>query len=162
MITMASPRTKGANVTMHEDNPPPGFRVLFEGDRFDTVIGPIYFRDHEGTRVAGLRVAKKHLNGLKTIHGGMLTAFADAGLTGIDHINRDDPKAEAAVTVSLNCEFVASAHEGDWLECHGDVVKRGRSLVFVQGRLVVGKKVIMTCSCVLKRMPRSLFKEIRQ
>jgi len=123
------------------------------------VIGPIYFRDHEETRIAGFRVARKHLNGLKTIHGGMLAAFADAGLTGIDHFYRDDSKTEAAVTVSLNCDFVSAAHEGDWLECHGEVVKRGRSLVFVQGRLVVGEKVVMTCSCVLKKIPRSLFKE---
>ncbi len=123
------------------------------------MIGPIYFRDHEETRIAGFRVARKHLNGLKTIHGGMLAAFADAGLTGIDHFYRDDSKTEAAVTVSLNCDFVSAAHEGDWLECHGEVVKRGRSLVFVQGRLVVGEKVVMTCSCVLKKIPRSLFKE---
>ncbi|MBT6205995.1 MAG: hypothetical protein HOI34_20175 [Rhodospirillaceae bacterium] len=62
-------------------------------------------------------------------------------------------------TVTLNCEFVSSAHEGDWLECHGEVIKRGRSMVFVQGRLVAGDKVVMTCSCVLKRMPRSKFEE---
>ncbi|MBT5434810.1 MAG: PaaI family thioesterase [Alphaproteobacteria bacterium] len=142
-----------------DDNPPLGFRTIYDTDRFENVVGPIYFRDADGTRVAGLRVQKKHLNGLKTIHGGMLTAFADAGLTGIDQYHREDHRAEAVVTVTLNCEFVSSAHEGDWLECHGEVIKRGRSMVFVQGRLVAGDKVVMTCSCVLKRMPRSKFEE---
>jgi uncharacterized protein (TIGR00369 family) len=145
--------------TGNDDHPPAGFRVIYEGERFEDIVGPIYFRDADGKRVAGMRVQKKHLNGLKTIHGGMLTAFADAGLTGIDHYHREDPAAEAVVTVTLNCEFISSAREGDWLECHGDIVKRGRSMVFAQGRLVVGERVVMTCSCVLKRMPRSIFVE---
>jgi len=139
------------------DHPPPGFRVIYDNERFEDIIGPVYFRDDETNRVGGLRIQKKHLNGLKTIHGGMLTAFADAALTGIDNFHRPDPKAEAAITVTLNCEFVSSAKEGDWLECHGEVIKRGRSMVFMQGRLTVGDKVVMTCSTVLKRMPRTMF-----
>ena len=139
------------------DNPPPGFRVLYEQERFETLIGPIYFRDDENLRVAGFWVQKKHLNGLKSVHGGMLTAFADAGLTGIDWFHRENPKAEACVTISLNCEFVSSAQPGDWLECHGEVVKRGRSMVFIQGRIVAGDRVVMTCSTVLKCIPREIF-----
>ena len=46
-----------------DDNPPLGFRTIYDTDRFENVVGPIYFRDADGTRVAGLRVQKNHLNG---------------------------------------------------------------------------------------------------
>ncbi|MBC6439139.1 MAG: PaaI family thioesterase [Rhodospirillales bacterium] len=141
------------------DNPPTGFHVIYDNERFENVVGPISFRNDENGRVAGRRVQRKHRNGLKTIQGGMLTAFADAGLTGIDWFYREDPKAEACVTGSLNCEFASSARLGDWLECPGDVVKRGRRMVFIQGRLVEGVTVVMTCFTVLKRIPRSVFEE---
>lgn len=134
------------------DDTPAGFRVIYENEAFEDMIGPILFRDDEDGRVGAFRVEKKHCNGWGFAHGGMLTAFADAALTGIDNFHRDDPRAEGVVTVSLNCEFVASAQVGNWVECRGEVVRRGASLVFMQGRLTVGTRVVMTCSTVLKRV----------
>ncbi len=131
---------------------PPGFRVIYENERFEDMIGPILFRDSETERVGAFRAEPKHCNGWGSVHGGMLTAFADAALTGIDNFHRDDPRAEGVVTVSLNCEFVAAVQVGDWVECRGEVVRRGASLVFMQGRLTVDGKVVMTCSTVLKRI----------
>jgi len=131
-----------------------GFRVAYENERFEDMIGPILFRDRDGERVGGFRAEAKHANGWGFVHGGMLTAFADAALTGIDNFHRDDPRAEGVVTVSLNCEFVASVRVGDWVECHGNVIRRGASLVFMQVRLTVGDRVVMTCSTVLKRIPK--------
>ena len=133
---------------------PEGFRVIYENERFEDMIGPIMFRDDEGSRVGGFRAEAKHANGWGTVHGGMLTAFADAALTGIDNFHRDDPRTEGIVTVSLNCEFIAPVRVGDWVECHGEVVRRGASLVFMQGRLSVAGKAVMTCSTVLKRIPK--------
>jgi len=133
---------------------PPGFRVIYKNESFETLIGPIMFRDDENSRVGAFRAEAKHANGWGTVHGGMLTAFADAALTGIDNFHRDDPRTEGIVTVSLNCEFVAPASVGDWVECHGEVIRRGASLVFMQGRLTVAGKVVMTCSTVLKRIPK--------
>jgi len=133
---------------------PEGFRAVYENERFEDMIGPILFRDDSGTRVGGFRAEPKHCNGWGFVHGGMLTAFADAALTGIDNFHREDPRAEGVVTVSLNCEFVASVRVGDWVECRGEVIRRGASLVFMQGRLTVGDRVVMTCSTVLKRIPK--------
>ena len=133
---------------------PPGFRAMYENERFEDMIGPILFRYSETERVGAFRAEAKHANGWGFVHGGMLTAFADAALTGIDNFHRDDPRTEGVVTVSLNCEFVASVKVGDWVECRGEVVRRGASLVFMQGRLTVDGKVVMTCSTVLKRIPK--------
>ena len=131
---------------------PKGFRVLYENEAFEDMIGPILFRDSDSDRVGAFRAEARHCNGWGFVHGGMLTAFADAALTGIENFHRDDPRAEGVVTVSLNCEFVASVKVGDWCECRGEVVRRGASLVFMQGRLVVAGTVVMTCSTVLKRV----------
>lgn len=133
---------------------PEGFRVIYENERFEDMIGPILFRDDDNSRVGGFRAEAKHANGWGTVHGGMLTAFADAALTGIDNFHRGDPRTEGIVTVSLNCEFIAPVRVGDWVECHGEVVRRGASLVFMQGRLNVAGKPVMTCSTVLKRIPK--------
>ena len=134
-------------------DPPPGFIEIFENEPFETLIGPILYCDAAGKRVGGFRAEAKHANTWGIVHGGMLTAFADSAMTGIDFYGRDDPD-DGVVTVTLNCEFVGPAQVGDWIECHGEVVRRGKSMVYVQGRLTVDDRVIMTCSTVLKRMSR--------
>lgn len=134
-------------------DPPPGFIEMFENEPFETLIGPVLYCDAAGKRVGGFRAEAKHANTWGIVHGGMLTAFADSALSGIDFYGRDDPD-DGVVTVTLNCEFVGPAQVGDWIECHGEVVRRGKSMVYVQGRLTVDDRVIMTCSTVLKRMSR--------
>ena len=135
-------------------DPPEGFVDMFDNEPFESLIGPILYRDADGKRVGGFRVEPKHANTWNIVHGGMLTAFADSALTGIDFHGRDGTE-EGVVTVTLTCEFVGPAHVGEWIECHGETVRRGKSMVFMQGRLTVGDRVIMTCSTVLKRVPRS-------
>ncbi len=136
-------------------DPPPGFVDMFENEPFESMIGPILYCDAAGKRVGGFRAEAKHVNIRDIVHGGMLIAFADSALTGIYFYPRDDSSDDGIVTVTLNCEFVGPAHIGDWIECHGEVVRRGKSMVYLQGRLTVGDRVIMTCSTVLKRMSRA-------
>jgi len=134
-------------------DPPEGFVDMFDGEPFETLIGPILYRDADGKRVGGFRAEQQHANTWNVVHGGMLTAFADSALTGIDFYGRDG-SVEGVVTVTLNCEFVGPAYVGEWIECHGEIVRCGKSMVFIQGRLTVKDRVIMTCSTVLKRVPR--------
>ena len=141
-------------IPIHPMDPPPGFIDVFDNEPFESLIGPVLYCDAAGKRIGGFRAQTKHANTWKIVHGGMLAAFADSALTGIDVYHRDDPD-EGVVTVTLNCEFVGPAHVGDWIECHGEVVRRGKSMVYLQGRLTVGERVVMTCSTVLKRMTRS-------
>lgn len=144
-----------------ETNPPKGFVDVFDNEPFETMIGPIFYRDADIKRVGGFRAQAKHANTWGIVHGGMLTAFADSALTGIDVYERNDD-GEGVVTVSLNCEFVGPTHIGDWVECHGEIIRRGKSIVFMQGRLTVGDRVVMTCSTVLKRIPRPAMKETQR
>jgi acyl-coenzyme A thioesterase PaaI-like protein len=52
--------------------------------------------------------------------------------------------------VTCNNEFVAPAADGELVEGRGDVIKRGRSLVFLRSTLSVGKRVILVSSGVVK------------
>jgi hypothetical protein len=47
-------------------------------DNFETHNGPFYHRmDDDGRTYCAFRVEKKHLNGMRNVHGGAFMAFAD-------------------------------------------------------------------------------------
>ena len=60
----------------------------------------------------------------------------------------------SSVTATLNGEFVGTARVGDRVECVGEVVKAGRSMVFVRGLIVNasnGGDPMMSFSGVIKK-----------
>jgi acyl-coenzyme A thioesterase PaaI-like protein len=122
------------------------------GDPFEDLAGPFYFRKREdGTPVCAFRAERKHMNGGGFLHGGCVMTFADFCLFVIA---REDLKDSHAVTATFNGELVGTAHEGDLVECTGEVVKAGRSMVFVRGLIVnasQGGEPIMSFSSVLKK-----------
>ncbi len=135
------------------DAVPPGFAVLYADEPFEIHAGPHYFREHDGDLVAGLRARPVHANAGGVVHGGALTAFADSALTAFA-LRGMNPDEDWVATISLNCEFVAPARPGDWIECRGAVTRRTGALVFVRGAMTVGETTIMTCSTVLRRLRR--------
>lgn len=56
------------------------------------------------------------------------------------------------MTVSLNGDFVGSAHEGEFIESTGEVVKMGGSLIFLRGIIETQRGPIMNFSGILKRI----------
>ena len=119
------------------------------GDPFEDLAGPFYFRiGDDGRPVCAFRAEMKHLNGGLFMHGGCLMTFADFSLFVIA---RDALADSRSVTATFNGEFVGSAHEGDLIECTGEVVKAGRSLVFVRGIIATGGEPLMSFSAVLKK-----------
>jgi uncharacterized protein (TIGR00369 family) len=95
----------------------------------------------------GCRVRDVNLNGIGSIHGGALVTFADYSLFQIayDHLRGLD-----AVTVTLNSEFLAGAPLGARLICRGEVVKSGRSLLFIRGLIETDGTAVLNFSGVLK------------
>ena len=135
------------------DAPPPGFVVLYHDEPFEMHAGPHYFRDDDGDFVAGFRAGPVHANAGGVVHGGALMAFADSALTAfaMQGVERAE---ESLATISLNCDFLAPARPGDWIECRGQVDRRTRSLAFVRGAMTVGETTILTCSTVVRRLRR--------
>ncbi|MDB5425214.1 MAG: hypothetical protein JWQ29_2630 [Phenylobacterium sp.] len=124
------------------------------GDPFEDVAGPFYFRvGDDGRPLCAFRAAPKHMNGGQFMHGGCVMSFADFCLFVIA---RDAIVGSRCVTATFNGEFVGTARVGDLVECTGEVVKAGRSMVFVRGIISTGGEPMMSFSSVLKKTaPRS-------
>lgn len=121
------------------------------GDPYEDLAGPFYFQERDGERVCAFRAEKKHMNGGMFMHGGCMMTFADFCLFVIAGPAIADSRA---VTATFNGEFVGPAAIGDLVECTGEVVKAGRSMVFVRGLIVNasrGGEPMMSFSAVLKK-----------
>lgn len=118
-------------------------------DPCEDYMGPFYFKKEEDGEVKCAFVAEpKHINGHDTTHGGLLMTFADFALFAIA---QDSLDTGFGVTISLNSEFIAAGKLDDFVEAKGRVVRSTRSLVFVQGEVVVGDTTLMNFSGIIKK-----------
>ncbi|HET6971836.1 MAG TPA: PaaI family thioesterase [Phenylobacterium sp.] len=124
------------------------------GDPFEDLAGPFYFRTGaDGRPVCAFRAERKHMNGGGFLHGGCVMTFADFSLFVLAG---EAIVGARTVTATFNGEFVGTAHEGDLVECTGELVKGGRSMVFLRGLITCAGEPVMSFSSVLKKTgPRS-------
>jgi len=125
-----------------------GWRVHPREEGFEHHVGPIWRRKRDdGVMVFGFRCAAHHVNPMGVVHGGMLMTFADHVLGALvwHRIGR-----RRCATVSLNCDFIAAARAGDWVEGAAEITRLGRSVVFVRGDLTVGGAPVLTANGVWK------------
>lgn len=118
------------------------------GDPFEDLAGPFYFRIDDRGPVCAFKVEKKHLNGGDFLHGGCFMTFADFSLFVIA---REVIDGSRTVTATFNGELVGTARAGDFVECTGEVVKAGKSMVFVRGIITGPGGPMMSFSSVLKK-----------
>lgn len=117
-------------------------------DAFEEMVGPYYSkRDEAGRWISGCRAEAKNANDSGIVHGGALMTFADHSLFTIA---RDHIAGRASVTVTLQAEFLAAAKPGDRLISRGEVVKAGRSLIFLRGLIEADGAPVLSYSGVLK------------
>jgi len=146
---MADGESGYAQNTVHGEGEWDGW-FMYQGlDPFEDLAGPFYMRDNgDGTRRSAFRVEEKHLNGGGAIHGGCLMTFADFALFAIGH---EALKDSQSVTATLNGEFVGPARLGDLVECTGQIVKAGRSMVFIRGLITCAGEPLLSFSGVVKK-----------
>ncbi|WAI84877.1 MULTISPECIES: PaaI family thioesterase [Achromobacter] len=124
---------------------------------FAGLIGPLWVRKegvfNEGVRkeaqawAYGLLATADHLNPAGVVHGGLLTALLDHGLSAIAWQALD---RRACVTVQLDTHFLAPARAGQFLEVRGQLLRATSSLVFMRGELSVAGNIVATGAAVLK------------
>jgi uncharacterized protein (TIGR00369 family) len=134
---------------------PPGWTVLagtLQGEGgFGAVNGPFWERARPGEDGGGVDIAflvgEQHLNSNGIVHGGMLMTFVDQaiGATVWRSIDR-----KPCATITLNCNFLAPAKLGDWLEARAEITRRGRSVVFAGGRIRCEDRILLTAEGVWK------------
>lgn len=110
---------------------PVGFEPRDAGLPFMAAVGPIYIRRAPGPLTFGIGIEQRHCNSMKVAHGGMLASLADVvlGVGGLELAGQPG----FFVTISLTTDFVGPAPLGAWLECVPDLVRRTRTMMFVQG-----------------------------
>lgn len=118
-------------------------------------IGPLYRRSAGGRSSMAFRVEPHHTNGMENAHGGMLLSFADMAWGHIVSIER----SAYWVTVRLTCDFLSSAHLGEWVEGEGELLETGDDDLFVvRGRIWTGERTLVTGVGIFKpikaRAPR--------
>ena len=130
---------------------PDEFEVTTAHSGFATHVGPYHAAHIESDEGVpeywlGLKVDERHAGRLGGTygHGGMLLALLD------EVMGRAASQAAGMVsmTVSMQTNFCAPFRDGDFLRAAGHVTRLGRSLVFVDGRVLCGDKLIGTASGV--------------
>ena len=119
-------------------------------DPFEVNNGPFWHREEaDGQIRCALRLEKKHINGGGAVHGGCLMAFADYCLFALGNKVLEDGRG---VTLSFSSEFLDAADEGELIEGFGEVVRAGRSIVFLRGTLKSAGRPLLTFSGTVKRV----------
>lgn len=125
-----------------------GWSKWMDEEPFEDLVGPFYAkRADDGTMIAGCRLQAKCIRSGGIAHGGMLITFADYSLFMIAY---DAIEGQDGVTVSMTSEFLAAAPLGALLIAKGDVLKRGKSLLFVRGVMSADSVDVLAFSAVMK------------
>lgn len=110
---------------------PEGFVPRDHGLPFMAAVGPLYVRRDPGPLTFGIRVEHRHCNAKMVAHGGMLASLADVVL-GVGGLTLAEVPG-FFITITLTTDFVGPAPLGAWVECRPELVRRTRTMMFVQG-----------------------------
>ena len=124
---------------------------------FIGLVGPLWSRpkktasgDNLGDSFEYAFVAQdKHHNRRGVVQGGMLMTFADRSM-GMTCWYANDKQPQA--TIQLDMHFIDAVQVGEFVECRAKVVRRTRSVVFMESELVVGERVVATAKGVWKTL----------
>ena len=92
-----------------------------------------------------LEIREAHCNARGFAHGGLISALADNAMghsAVLQARRRAGAEKTSAVTVSLTLDFIDTAQVGDCVEFQPTVLKVGRTLAFVDCRVVCGARLI--------------------
>jgi uncharacterized protein (TIGR00369 family) len=99
-----------------------------------------------------VEVGDPSVNNVELLHGGVVTALLDvaAYLALLPHLSAE----EAAVTHDVSASLMKGAGRGARIEVTGRVVRRGRSLAFIQAEATVDGDVVATGQVTKSILPR--------
>jgi uncharacterized protein (TIGR00369 family) len=138
------PDASSADVT--STDVPAGFEPSERTGPFFDLIGPVYTMTGERGILLGLRARTEHCNARGIVHAAVLTALLDV-VCG-RNCGARTPSTPNLLTVSLTVDYLAAAHDGDWLEASATVMRVGRRLAFADGRVDVAGQPVAKASAV--------------
>ena len=92
-------------------------------------------------------INKNHLNVAGITHGGYLAALIDAGAgTAAHRVSNNSP----CVTISLELKYISASKEGDEIIGTINILKKTKTLVFLNCELKSGKNILASASGIWK------------
>ena len=124
-----------------------GWEPIVNNVAFGDLVGPIWRREENGQPRFGFTVAPKHLNRSGNLHGGMLMTLADQSMAMTARVATGGKRH---ATIELNIQFVGGVKLGEFVVSHPEVVRVTRSVVFMQAKMYVGTRVVVTTNGIWK------------
>ena len=90
-----------------------------------------------------VEVKEIHLNTGKIAHGGFLSTIADTGMGTAAHQVAGDRRC---VTINLDLKFITAAQLGERLNGKVKILKKTRTLVFINCEISNAKDIIVSAS----------------
>jgi len=107
-------------------------------------IGDLSFKKIDETNYEfNIKVEEKFLNTGKIAHGGFIATIADTGMGNAAHIAAGNKRS---VTVNLDIKYISAGKLGDNLVGKVEVLKRTKTLVFINCKILNSKGIIATAS----------------
>lgn len=110
-----------------------GWRAL-KGAALPAGLGVPWAKKLDTKWLYGLLTNPAHANVNGVIHGGVLMAFADNGLSILAW---EAAERAPCTTIQLNTHFLDAIKPGEFVVLRGEVTRRTRGLVFVRGVIAV-------------------------
>lgn len=107
------------------------------GKTFDREIGIKTVYSKNGKSKLKMKVVEKLLNHGGIAHGGVIASFCDCVLA--EAIHNKLPKNKWCVTVEISIDFMEPANRNEILIGEGKLVRMGKTLAFVEGKIKTEK-----------------------
>ena len=107
-------------------------------------IGDLSFKKIDETNYEfNIKVEEKFLNTGKIAHGGFIATIADTGMGNAAHIAAGNKRS---VTVNLDIKYISASKLGDKLVGKVEVLKRTKTLVFINCKILNSNGIVATAS----------------
>ena len=90
-----------------------------------------------------VEVKEIHLNTGKIAHGGFLSTIADTGMGTAAHRVAGDRRC---VTINLDMKFISAGQLGDKLKGNVNILKKTKTLVFINCEISNDKDIVVSAS----------------
>ena len=110
--------------------------------------GGLYFREVSENEYEFKAIIKEfHLNKRQITHGGFICSLIDAGAgTAVYRASNN----QSCVTVSLDVKFIAPSKLGDEIVGQVNILKKTKSMLFINCNLYINKNIIASATGVWK------------
>lgn len=116
---------------------------------FDFFLDPLPSARGGGEGAVQFQVTAQHLTDQGMMADSLLTALASR-LLGM-HAESAVPETEAApVLLSLSCDMVGAARDGDRLEGAARIMRQTRTLLFISGEFCLNGKPVVVATGIWK------------